>query len=140
MGSIEVDPQDPERLLVGGVGGSFCLLQTDGTIEWEVAAHESRIECVAFSSDGSLFVTAGADGRARVFTRDGQPFVDLPHTGIVTWAAFSPDGKRVVTTGSDRTIRIWPIDDDELTRLADLLCFRGFTPEEQQRVETLLRR
>ncbi len=137
---VDVDPLDPQRLLAAGVGGSFWLLRTDGTIERQEAAHESRIECVAFSPDGRRFVTAGADGRARVFTREGRPFIDLPHGGIVTWAAFSPDGKRVLTAGSDRAVRIWPIDDDELEALAEVLCFRDFTPYERRRVETLLRR
>ena len=63
----------------------------------------------AFSPDGSRFVTAGADGTARVWdTESGRSLLPpLRHAAAVSRAVFSPDGRRVATVGGDGTARVW---------------------------------
>jgi WD40 repeat protein/serine/threonine protein kinase len=68
-----------------------------------------------FSPDGRLVVTAGDDGKARIFdVRTGELVRELVgHTGGVRTATFGLGGKRVITASEalvDRTVRIWDAD------------------------------
>ena len=91
----------------------------------------------AFSPDGTLVVTAGGGGTARVWEAStGQDVAELRgHLGRVTSAAFSPDGTRVVTVSRDGTARIYvcevcvPIEG--LLALARTRVTRDLTPEER---------
>jgi hypothetical protein len=62
-----------------------------------------KVTSAAFSPDGTLMVTASADGAARLWdARTGEPVgQSLRHNGSVTSAAFSPDGTRIVTASAD---------------------------------------
>ena len=63
---------------------------------------------VAFSPDGSLLVTAGADGVARVWgADDGRLRQSFTHGAPLTSAAFDRDATRVVTGGADGIARVW---------------------------------
>jgi WD40 repeat protein len=70
--------------------------------------HESWLNSVAFSRDGSRIVTASNDTTARIWdAATGQQIAVLRgHDGIVS-SAISPDGSRLVTASWDYTARIW---------------------------------
>ena len=79
---------------------------------------QCRIWSAQFSPDGTLIMTAGSDGRARVWdSKTGQATgIIFPHAGFATladmstnvWEAqFSPDGSLVLTAGSDGFVRLW---------------------------------
>ena len=80
-----------------------------------------------------MMLSAGQDGLAKVWTRSGELFVELPHGAVVHTAAFSPDSRRVLTGSSNRTARIWPVTDAELLDLARMLPFRDVDPAERER-------
>jgi WD40 repeat protein len=74
--------------------------------------HQGPVHRAAFSPDGKLVVTAGADGTARVWdSASGKLVSDLVSHGEgssdVVDAVFSPDGRRVATASTDRTARLW---------------------------------
>jgi WD40 repeat protein len=96
---------------------------------WELAGRRlvdtipgqpGSLESVAFSPDGSMFITAGTDRTARVWdAKRLRPIAVLSgHTDSVVSAAFSPNGKFIVTASSDKTARVWVAQSGEL--VADL--------------------
>jgi WD40 repeat protein len=74
------------------------------------------INSVAFSPDGSLFVTTGTDRTARVWdSRRLRPVAVLSgHTDSVISADFSHNGKFIATASSDNTARVWVAHSGEL--------------------------
>ncbi len=77
-------------------------------------AHTSRIEMVACTVDGQFVATAGYDGSAKVWTKDGKLLGDLRTWREVLCVAFSPDGKLVATASSDHLVRLWDRADRRL--------------------------
>lgn len=83
---------------------------------------DGEVSAGQLSPDGSLAVTAGADGTGRVWEtrRATRPVILQGHRGQVTAAEFSADGERVLTSGIDGTARVW----DRRTG-SSLLVLRG---------------
>jgi WD40 repeat protein/tetratricopeptide (TPR) repeat protein len=105
-----------------GAGAHMLCYGTRGARLWQwrtgrVLAqfvHDPDVEIVhaAFGvgHSGGLVATAGGDGRARLWHRDGTSAgPPLVHQGRVTFLAFSPQGDRLVTTSSDGSGRLWNV-------------------------------
>ncbi len=71
--------------------------------------HQDKVLAAHCNREGDRFVTASADGTARVWhATNGDPITPgLRHEGEVNCAEFSPDGQSVVTGSADKTARIW---------------------------------
>ena len=76
---------------------------------WLLAVRHSKpIRAVAFSPDGTRFVTASDDTSVRVWTSaTGQPLLTIPHQFKVRSVVFSPDGKHLATGGENNHAHIW---------------------------------
>ena len=76
-------------------------LRTPAGERMTLSGHRDDVNSVAFSSDGSLLVSAGRDHDARIWdARTGELVHQLEgHFGSVADARFSPDGRWVVTAG-----------------------------------------
>jgi WD40 repeat protein len=86
---------------------------------WDLEAGKMRLETsglrVAFSPDGSLLVTSGADGSGGrlIDLRTGKLIRTLREMpGSNHGISFSPDGKLFAAASSDGTARIWQRDGD----------------------------
>jgi WD40 repeat protein len=73
--------------------------------------HRDHVRGVAFSADGLLALSGGADGTVRLW--DAKTAEELlcieGHANCVNDVIFSPDGRRVFSCSDDKTIRIWNI-------------------------------
>src|SRR5437764_79754 len=69
--------------------------------------HADGVSAVAFSPDGSRFLTAGKDKLARLYNaRTGKEVRTFSgHAGAVQAVAFSADGKHVLTGSADKSAR-----------------------------------
>ncbi|HEU0337515.1 MAG TPA: AAA family ATPase, partial [Gaiellaceae bacterium] len=78
---------------------------------------DGPLESVEATPDGTLFVTAGEDGVARVArVEDGEVTAELAHGKPITALAVAADGASALTGGSDGIARLWSLPDGELLR------------------------
>ncbi|MCB9793645.1 MAG: CHAT domain-containing protein [Alphaproteobacteria bacterium] len=100
----------PDLALLSDLDGRLLRIGRDGVAE-ELGAHQPWINGMSASADGTLVVTAGADGEGRVWHLDtGEQVALIGHSRPLLAAALSPDGQRVATASVDGTARLWGID------------------------------
>jgi WD40 repeat protein len=101
-----------------------------GHTEWETYA-------IAFSPDGKLFASTGADKQILVWElatgKLRHRFAD--QTSPVTALAFSPDSALLAGGGADKTIRLWDAASGRLRRSLEghrhWVCTLAFSPDGQ---------
>lgn len=74
-------------------------------------AHTEWIGPLAFSPDGTILASAGADNLIKLWSvPDGRPVRTLAgHEGTVKGLDFTPDGKTLVSGSADKTVRWWDL-------------------------------
>ncbi|HYY28527.1 MAG TPA: WD40 repeat domain-containing protein [Chthoniobacterales bacterium] len=89
-------------------GGKEILLCKPDLTELATLNHPSDVACVAFSSDGSLLLSAGDDGKVRVWSAySGQEIGEaIDEKNQVLGAAFTPDDHILLGT-STGILRAW---------------------------------
>ncbi len=90
-----------------------------------------------FNADGSLVVTAGKDGAARLWDAQSGRALAAPlrHSAPISWADFSADARRVVTASLDQTAQVWDVVTAKpigpALRHPDLVWHAAFSPDGQ---------
>ena len=116
---------DGQRIVTGGGGrqdGRLRLWQADsGRLLLDLAAHPADptldanaglaggVRSVAWSPDDQQLLSAGRDGKARLWDAASGGLLRelLGHTAPVNAAAFDATGHRIATASDDHTARIW---------------------------------
>jgi WD40 repeat protein len=83
--------------------------------------HPQRVAALAFSPDGRILVTGGADHLVRLWDiASGQlRHVWSGHTGEVRSLAFSPDGRWLASASFDQTVRVWEVATGQVQHVLD---------------------
>lgn len=84
--------------------------------------HSRFVQCVQYSPDGSLFASAGTDGKVFVYDGDsGETKFELvdgngAHSNGVLALSWSPDSKQLLTSSMDQTSKIWDVQSAKLIK------------------------
>lgn len=82
-----------------------------GNVLYEIETDQNGIEALAYSQDGSILISGGTDGNAKVWgVNSAFPLGTLEgHNGGIVRILFSPDKTKVITASRDGTVRFWKI-------------------------------
>ena len=127
------------RLLVAAYRG-VKLVDVETRNELAVCGELKETKDVAFSPNGTLFLTASDDGMVRLWNADSDTSVEKftlkGHKEAVNRACFSPCGNLYVASGSiDGTVRLWRTKDGScVTTFSDpnrlgLVRYVAFCPD-----------
>jgi len=101
----------------------------------QLKEHTNFVNCARYAPDGSVFATAGADGKCFIYDGKTGSFVGQMndsegriHKGGVYGICFSPDSKQLLTVSADKTAKIWNVE----KRLLDVEFKFPDTLENQQ--------
>ena len=75
--------------------------------------HKDSVNCLAFSPDGRILASAGADRTIILWDTEERRQIGPPltgHEGAVTCLAFSPDAKTLASGGDDHAVFLWDAD------------------------------
>jgi WD40 repeat protein len=91
---------------------NFILMWEVGTgkLRYRLEGHEDRVLALAFSPDGKLMLSGGADGTMRIWeVFSGRQLCNYNvGGGAVNCVAVSPDGQRIATASSDGRVSLFP--------------------------------
>ena len=90
----------------------------EGCAGAKLKGHKKPVNTLAFSPDGKLLVSGGADGAIKLWALpEGKLLATLTgHSGGsvgVAGVAFSSDGKLLASGGADSTIKLWTLPKDK---------------------------
>lgn len=139
VSSIDFRPSRPYRLISGSEDSSVAMFEGP-PFKFKTTFHEHLrfVNATRYSPDGSLFASAGADGKVVIFEgTDGAKISelvdqrikgDVAHSGSVFGLSWSPCGQRIATASGDRTVKIWNVAEKTL----DTTVTFGNSVEDQQ--------
>lgn len=112
-GHVAAFAPDGASFVAADLGSDTASVRDAATGERRVtlAGHAGEILTAAYSRDGELLATGGADGTARLWTPETGDNVRTlqAHEGGVIATRFSADGERLLTMGADRALRVWEV-------------------------------
>jgi len=109
--SLSFAPNGSDEFVSAGSDGTIRFYLPKGGTK-KVDAHKGAAFRAIFSPTGDRVVSAGYDGKLKIWRTKGQELVktfDASAKYLIT-TGWSPDGKRLASGGGDRTIRLWDAD------------------------------
>ncbi|TKR81028.1 hypothetical protein L596_014973 [Steinernema carpocapsae] len=126
MSSIDFRPARPYRLISASEDNTVALFEGPPfKFKSIFREHQRFVHCVRYNADGSIFASAGADGKVVLYEGvEGEKigeFVDESckgnaHSGGVFALTWSPCGQRIATASGDKTCKIWNVSSKQLEK------------------------
>jgi WD40 repeat protein len=87
------------------------LICTFSEHPWSKSGLVDEINTLAFSSDGQILVSGGADSTIKIWHIGARDLIDIlhKHNGMVRGVACNPDNRMIFTGGDDRRILYWDL-------------------------------
>jgi len=108
--NIVVVSPNGKSLLAGKSTGSVLLLKTsDYSLIKEFKDHKEGICSLAFSKDGTMFISSSVDKTIKLWDIGTKKLVKTfnGHSNTVDGVCFSPDGSLIASGSSDKTVKLW---------------------------------
>ncbi|KAK0404525.1 hypothetical protein QR680_017490 [Steinernema hermaphroditum] len=126
MSSIDFRPVRPYRLISASEDNTVALFEGPPfKFKTLFREHQRFVHCVRYNADGTVFASAGADGKVILYEGvEGEKigeFVDdnckgNAHSGGVFALSWSPCGQRIATASGDKTCKIWNVASKQLEK------------------------
>ncbi|KKA30645.1 hypothetical protein TD95_004205 [Thielaviopsis punctulata] len=122
VNAVAIRQQRPLRAATVSDDGSMCFMH-GAPFKFNSKAdnlHRGFVFATAFSPDGNLLVTVGADKRIQLYDgKTGEPTKALgeptdAHTGSIFAVAWAEDGSKIVTASADQSVRLWDVESGKL--------------------------
>ncbi|KAK1750844.1 WD40-repeat-containing domain protein [Echria macrotheca] len=119
VNAVAIRQQRPLRAATVSDDSTMCFLHGAPFKFANKAAglHKGFVMGAAFSPDGSILVTVGADRRIQLYDgKTGEPTKQIGegiHTGSIFAVCWAKDSKRLVTASADQTVRLWDVEADK---------------------------
>ncbi|KAK3682111.1 WD40-repeat-containing domain protein [Podospora appendiculata] len=119
VNAVAIRQQRPLRAATVSDDSSMCFLHGAPFKFANKAAelHKGFVMGAAFSPDGSMLVTVGADRRIQLYDgKTGEPTRQLGegvHTGSIFAVSWAKDSKRFATASADQTVNVWDVEADK---------------------------
>lgn len=133
INSVDFRPTRPFRIVTASEDNTIAVFEGPPfKFKCTKQEHTRFAQAVRYSPDGSLFASAGFDGK--IFLYDGATSelkgeIGSPaHKGGVYGISWSPDGKQLLSCSGDKTCAIWDIETMQRTTLFNM----GNAVENQQ--------
>ena len=111
---------DGGRIAIGCADGSivFRIEEASGVRDLVVTGHDQPISSLSFAADGSLAVSASADGAVRIWDAAAGKLLRVlqlkfPLWNSRTWLMVSRDGKLVLLGGQTGHVACWRTEDHQ---------------------------
>ena len=122
VNAVAIRQQRPLRAATVSDDSTMCFLHGAPFKFASKAAglHKGFVMGAAFSPDGSVLVTVGADRRIQLYDgKTGEPTKQVGegvHTGSIFSVSWAKDSKRFVTASADQTVRVWDAESGQCTQ------------------------
>ncbi|XP_077294652.1 actin-interacting protein 1 flr [Arctopsyche grandis] len=119
MNSVDFRPTRPFRIITASEDNTVAVFEGPPfKFKCTKQEHTRFAQAVRYSPSGSLFASAGFDGK--IFLYDGTSSelkgeIGGPaHKGGVYGVAWSPDGKQLLSCSGDKTCRLWDVETSQM--------------------------
>lgn len=113
---------DGRFLATAGQSGAVLWNLEPGTVRHQFTTHGGKVTALAFSPDGRLLLTAGADRQIRVWDTDsGAELRAFPgNQGEIQALSFDASGQRFAAASADNTARVWSLETGEIQAVVEV--------------------